>query len=486
MLFTHPVFVFLFLPGLLLLHVLAPKRARNGLLLGASLLFYLWGERAFVLVMLASITGNYGFGRWLGRLQEQGASQRRRKLAVTLAVAFNLGLLFYFKYLAWLWEALAGTLGKGGVDLTLGEAPSIHLPLGISFLTFQALSYIFDVYREEEVPQRKLAPFALYLSLFPQLIAGPIVRYGSIARQLVHRTISLHDVSEGARKFVLGLAKKVLIADVIAVPVDEVFSLPGDQLSMGIAWVGLVGYTLQLYFDFSGYSDMAIGLGRVFGFRFDENFRHPYVSRSVTEFWRRWHISLSTWFRDYVYIPFGGNRGGRARTLVNLSAVFLLCGLWHGAAWNFVLWGAFHGAFLVMERVAKGPWSHGAPRVLQHSYVLFVVMLGWLLFRAPSLDAVGEMTRALLGLNSVPLPLETVGTLIGHRVALAFACGVMFSMPVYPMLLRWRARMGSSRISGAGAVGFDLAETAVLVGLFGLCCMSVAANTYSPFLYFRF
>lgn len=473
MLFTHPVFLFLFLPVLLLLHVVAPRRARNGLLLGSSLLFYLWGERVFVLVMLASILGNYGFGRWLGRTQERGESAGGRRLIVTLAVVFNLGLLFYFKYLEWIWS-------------TLGSAPSIHLPLGISFLTFQALSYIFDVYREEEVPQRRLAPFALYLSLFPQLIAGPIVRYGSIARQLVHRTIDVHDVFEGSRKFILGLAKKVLIADVLAAPVDAVFSLPGEQLSMGVAWVGVIGYTLQLYFDFSGYSDMAIGLGRIFGFRFDENFRHPYISRSVTEFWRRWHISLSSWFRDYVYIPFGGNRLGQARTLVNLSAVFLLCGLWHGAAWNFVLWGAFHGAFLVLERVSKGPWSQGAPRPLQHLYVLLVVMFGWLLFRAPNLDAVGDMSKALLGLNAVPLPLETVRTLIGQRVAIAFACGVLLSIPIYPLLLRWRARMDSSPARRLGAFGFDLTETVVLTGLFILCCMSVAASTYSPFLYFRF
>ncbi len=435
-LFTHPVFVFLFLPVLLLAHALVPRRARNGLLLGASLLFYAWGERVFVLVMLASIAGNFGFGRWLGRLQERGAGGRARGVVLALAVSFNLALLFYFKYLGWAWEALAGFAGQLGLGADGSAAPSIHLPLGISFLTFQALSYIFDVYRREEMPQRKLAPFALYLSLFPQLIAGPIVRYGSIARQLAHRTIGLHDVSEGARRFLQGLAKKVLIADVLAVPVDRVFELPGDQLSFGVAWVGLIGYTLQLYFDFSGYSDMAIGLGQMFGFRFDENFRHPYVARSITEFWRRWHISLSTWFRDYVYIPFGGNRHGQARTLVNLTAVFLLCGLWHGAAWSFVLWGAFHGAFLVIERVSKGPWSAGAPRVLQHGYVLLVVMAGWLLFRAPTLESAAAMSKALLGFRGAPLPLETVGTLVSARVAIAFAAGVVFSMPIYPALLR--------------------------------------------------
>jgi alginate O-acetyltransferase complex protein AlgI len=485
-LFTHPVFLFLFLPALLLLHAVMPRRTRNGLLLGASLLFYAWGEGLFVLVMAASIVGNFGFGRWIGGLNRRDAGRRTRRAALTLAVAFNLGLLFYFKYLGWAWNALASVAGSLGLVGIASEAPSIHLPLGISFLTFQALSYIFDVYRSDELPQRKLGPFALYLSLFPQLIAGPIVRYGSIARQLTQRTIGLHDVSEGARRFLQGLAKKVLIADVLAVPVDRVFELPGDQLSFGVAWVGLVGYTLQLYFDFSGYSDMAIGLGRMFGFRFDENFRHPYVARSITEFWRRWHISLSTWFRDYVYIPFGGNRHGQVRTLVNLTAVFLLCGLWHGAAWSFVVWGAFHGAFLVVERLSRGPWSSGAPRALQHGYVLLVVMAGWLVFRAPTLESAAVMAKALLGLTSVPLPLETVSTLVSSRVAIAFGVGVLFSMPLYPGWLRWRERLKGSAASRATAFGFDALELAALMGLFALAATSVAANTYSPFLYFRF
>jgi len=329
MIFSSTTFLFVFLPLCLGFYYLAPRGLRNTVLLAFSLLFYAWGEALYTGLMLVSILGNHVAGHIVARANTTST----RKAALVMGLVFNLGLLAVFKYLGWLVRSLYGIGTEVGLDLPAHWGNfQIHLPIGISFFTFQAISYLIDVWRNQAAPQRRIQDFALYIALFPQLIAGPIVRYSDVARQLNRRKHRLHLFASGIQRFVQGLAKKVLVANVLAVPVELVLRTPGDEVSTAAAWFAMLAYAGQLYFDFSGYSDMAIGLGRMFGFRFKENFLHPYESRSIHEFWRRWHVSLSSWFRDYLYIPMGGSRVGRVRTYLNLWTVFLLVGLWHGAA----------------------------------------------------------------------------------------------------------------------------------------------------------
>lgn len=365
MVFSSMVFLGLFLPVTFLVYYLVPMRLRNAWLALASIVFYAWGEPRFVILMLASVALNFHCARWLDR-----SASRRAILAA--AVTFNLLVLAIFKYSNFVVENLNVLLEHAGLS-AIAMKP-IALPIGISFYTFHAISYLIDIYRRNAKPSRRLVEYSLYIMLFPQLVAGPIIRYKDIHTQLGQRAATLDDITTGIVRFTMGLAKKVLIANQLGMIADTGFNAPADHLSAGVAWFCLVCYTLQIYFDFSGYSDMAIGLGRLFGFRFPENFRYPYSAGSIQDFWRRWHISLSTWFRDYVYIPLGGNRRGEARTLVNLWIVFLLTGIWHGASWNFVIWGALHGAFLMVERFGR----HSAivvPRIVRMAYVMFVVML---------------------------------------------------------------------------------------------------------------
>ena len=357
MVFSEPAFLFWFLPLLLGAYFLCPRAGRNALLLAASLIFYAWGEGGFVLVMLASIGMNYAFGL----LIERRVSTHKTCAALWLGIIANLLLLAAYKYTGFVSSNLCGLLRWWGVD-TADPLP-VHLPIGISFFTFQAMSYLVDVHRRQVPAQRNPLHVALYISMFPQLIAGPIVRYRDIARQIVDRAVTRQGFASGIRRFAIGLGKKVIIANSLAWPADQIFTIPNHELTTAVAWWGVTCYTLQIYFDFSGYSDMAVGLGRMFGFEFMENFNYPYIARSMTDFWRRWHISLSTWFRDYLYIPLGGNRRGRARTLVNLALVFFLCGLWHGASWTFAIWGLYHGLFLILERRGGGndvPIGHGS------------------------------------------------------------------------------------------------------------------------------
>ncbi len=375
MLFSSPIFLFLFLPILVSLYFLVPRGLRNPVLLLASLIFYAWGEGLYVLVMLAIIAVNYA----LGRLQDQAEGARLRRAILAAGIAVNLGVLISFKYANFLvanLDALLTALGLPAIHL-----PPVHLPLGISFFTFHAISYIVDISRRQVQPGRPLN-FALYMTIFPHSIAGPIVRYSDVADQIRDRSVTMNGFAEGARRFILGLAKKMLIANTLSQVADKVFGLPAGELTAGLSWLGVACYTLQIYFDFSGYSDMAIGLAKLFGIDFLENFDHPYVSRSVTEFWRRWHISLSTWFRDYVYIPLGGNRRGPLRLYANLLVVFCLCGMWHGASWNFLVWGLFHGGLLVVERLGYGRRLQTRPAPLRHAYTMLLVMVGWVFFRA--------------------------------------------------------------------------------------------------------
>ena len=489
MVFSTAVFLFRFLPCVLLVYVLLCAGARllrrspwpvaNLWLLLASLFFYAWGERERVLLMLASILGNWVFGLWVHGRREAGAT----RVPVALALLFNLGLLGWFKYANFFVENVEALTGD---ELTWTR---VVLPIGISFFTFQALSYVIDVARGDAPVQRNPLHFATYVALFPQLVAGPIVRYRDVALQLVDRRIGLAEFTSGARRFSIGLAKKVLVANTVAGLADVAFdSVPGAQLSPALAWAGALAYTVQIYFDFSGYSDMAIGLGRMFGFRFLENFRWPYASASVTEFWRRWHISLSSWFRDYLYIPLGGNRRGSFRTGLHLVTVFFLCGLWHGASWNFVVWGLFHGAFLVIERVGLGAWLERRPRLLRHAYTLLVAVVGWVFFRAESLPRALEHLSAMAFLQAGEPAAWPLGLYLERPVLLALVLGLCGSLPWAPALGRkvgaWAddarawVRLAHWKLELLGGLALVLALLASAARL--------AADTYNPFIYFRF
>jgi alginate O-acetyltransferase complex protein AlgI len=478
MVFSSPLFLLLFLPLTLGAYYCAPRPARNAVLLAASLLFYAWGELRYLPLVIASVL----FNGWIGVRIGDATSPRARRRWLALGVTLNLTVLAVFKYTNFAvenWAAVAPFLGAGPGAIAVATIP---LPLGISFFTFHAISYVVDVYKRNAAPQRNLPTFALYILLFPQLIAGPIIRWRDIADQLAARRERLADVAYGVRRFVLGLAKKVLIANTLGRIADPIFALPPSELTTPLAWLGLACYTLQIYFDFSGYSDMAIGLMRMFGFRILENFNYPYVSRSIREFWRRWHISLSNWFRDYLYVPLGGNRHGRRREYASLVLVFLLCGLWHGASWPFVLWGAWHGVFLVVERAGFGRLLQRAGP-LAHVYALAAVMLGWVLFRCDTLKHAGGFYAALAGFASGDPARQPVAQWL-DPLALATLCvAILFAMPVAPAFARWRDRLALGVRTGAGVLALDVA------GLGALLIVSMAflaAGTYNPFIYFRF
>ena len=349
MLFTSPIFLCVFLPLLLILYSITPRVLKNTLLALASLMFYFWGEVDYAWVFLLSVVFNYLMGRIIGL-----SASSKKSLFLVIACIVNLVLLGYFKYANFIADNINQLLSL--FHFAPIRLDPVHLPIGISFVTFHALSYLIDIKRGTSTEQKDPMDVLLYLALFPQLIAGPIIRYNQIAEQIKNRFFSIDDVYAGIRRFIFGLSKKVLIANQLGLIADSIFSIHGTDITTPLAWLGVTAYTLQLYFDFSGYSCMAIGLAMIFGFRFPENFNYPYISKSIQEFWRRWHISLSSWFRDYLYIPLGGNRHGTARTYFNLVLVFFLCGLWHGSSWNFVIWGLFHGSFLVIERIKLGIW----------------------------------------------------------------------------------------------------------------------------------
>ncbi len=471
MVFSSTTFLFVFLPLVLLLHLaIRPLGWRNALLLSASLFFYAWGEGPVVLTMLLSIGVNYLAGRSLQKRENQAS----RKRVLVLALIFNLALLGFFKYANFLVDNLNVVLEVFGLPFLY--LPTIHLPIGISFFTFQAISYIADVYRGKVDAQRNIYRLALYIALFPQLIAGPIVRYLDIRKALEQRQVTSEGLSKGAQRFIIGLAKKVLIADTLAYVADQLFNAPPTALGADAAWLGVICYTFQIYYDFSGYSDMAIGLGRMFGFHFLENFNYPYIARSLRDFWRRWHISLSTWFRDYLYIPLGGNRGSKYRTFFNLGMVFFLCGLWHGASWNFIIWGMLHGTFLILERTALGKILDRWPAVLQYSYTLLIVIISWVFFRAEDLPQAWQYLQAMFGFNSSTTYYATL--FLNPEIILTLGLATIFAMPVYPILER--------QIQQRAWEGIAWLQMAGLVGLFLLSVMSVIASTYHPFIYFRF
>ena len=478
MVFSSAIFLFLFLPLVLLGHWLAGKRLRNLLLLIASLIFYAWGEGAYVLVMLCSIMLNTLFGRIL----EASQTKPHTKWWLAGMLGLNLLPLLYFKYSIFLMQNLNALLLPENGQLTVPE--HIHLPIGISFFTFQAMSYLIDVYRHTSRARRSVLDVGVYIALFPQLIAGPIVRYHDISAQIRHRIQSVPLFASGIERFIFGLGKKMLIANPMGFIADTIFALPANEIGFATAWLGILCYSLQIYFDFSGYSDMAIGLGRMLGFNFLENFNFPYISRSIREFWRRWHISLSNWFRDYLYIPLGGNRHGQVRTLVNLILVFLVTGLWHGASWNFVIWGLMHGFFLVLERGYWGRFLDKSPLIFQHSYMLLVVLSAWVFFRA------GSLNYSLSYLSSMYSPSMTTAVHPGVDIHLdiAFNCtliaGLMFATPLYPWLAA-KIKRASQNYHLAQSLAYT--SRLILLGfIFYLSILEIAIGSYNPFIYFRF
>ncbi|MBL7938448.1 MAG: MBOAT family protein [Flavobacteriales bacterium] len=483
MVFSSPVFLFLFLPVVLLLVMcVGTLKARNTVLTIASLFFYAWGEVLYAWVMLASILLNYVMGRWL----EASVTHAGRKVVLTLALLANLGMLGWFKYANFIGENLGALFHSFGLELPPFDP--VHLPIGISFFTFQGLSYVIDVYRREVPAQRKPGHIALYIALFPQLIAGPIVRYQDVAAEIDERRMDVKGFAIGARRFIIGLGKKLLIADTCARVADAVFALPDATMPASVAWLGTIAYSIQIYFDFSGYSDMAIGMGRMFGFHFLENFNFPYIASSVRELWQRWHISLTTWFRDYVYIPLGGSRGGTFNTYRNLVAVFLLTGLWHGASWNFLFWGLFHGLFLVFERLGLERTLKRLPYLLGVVYTLLIWNLSWALFHTETLDLALNFARSLFGMASAPGHLYA-SVYLSNDVLFALILGACASTPILRTLLgriRERASAWTPAIRSIAARSYEVLDVTVHVGILLLCAMHMASSTYDPFIYFRF
>ena len=462
MLFSGIPFLFYFLPCVLALYFIVPKTFKNGVLLLFSLLFYAWGEPRYVALMVATIGLFYGCGLAIGKSE----SQQLKKFWLAVSVVLSLTSLAVFKYA----DFLIGTVGSlAGAKLGL---LNLALPIGISFYTFQCLSYTIDVYRGRVEPQKNIIDFGAYVSLFPQLIAGPIVRYADIARQLQNRTHSWEKISEGLRRFLIGLSKKILLANSFG----QLTALYADtaEKSVVFCWVYAIAFTLQIYFDFSGYSDMAIGLGKVFGFDFMENFDYPYMSSSITEFWRRWHISLGSWFRDYVYIPLGGNRVKAGRWVINVLVVWMLTGLWHGAAWNFVLWGLLYGVFLMLEKWGKSVLDK-APILLRRIYVLLIVVLGFVLFNAESLPAALADLGGMFGFAGLPVS-NQLTTYYLRSYGVLLLAGVVGATPLMRNLFRkWQ----NTKV-------FAIVEPVLLLAALLVCTAYLVDGSFNPFLYFRF
>lgn len=468
MIFSSPIFLFLFFPVTYLVYRGLPRGGRNAWLALASLVFYAFGQPEYVLLLLASVLVNYLFGAALMR------ARTGRRLLVGGAAALNLLALGGFKYL----DFAAGTVNRlTGAGLPL---PGIALPVGISFFTFQGLSYVIDVYRAPESGTRRFGKLLLYLCFFPQLIAGPIIQYHDVSDQIDRRELTPALTLSGLERFITGLAKKLLLADTAGAVADAVFAMTAAELDFRLAWLGAVCYTLQIYFDFSGYSDMAIGLGRMFGFRFRENFELPYVSRSIKEFWRRWHISLSAWFRDYLYIPLGGNRKGRFRTGCNKFLVFFATGLWHGASWTFVLWGLWHGLFAVLEDVGAVP-ARLRRSALGHVYAMLVIVPGFVLFRADTLGQAGLLLGQMFtGFSVTPLHTLALRGLLDPYTVCVLVCALLLAAGLPQRALRRFDR------SGAPAPVRDGVHAALSIGLFLASMVTLAGAAFDPFIYFRF
>lgn len=464
------------------LYLIAPKWWRNGILLASSLLFYWVGGNEHIWVLIGSIVANYALGMALGA---EPIPAERRKILI-LALVVNLTLLFYYKYANFAVRQVNSVAGR-----QLIHSPGIMLPIGISFFTFQALSYVIDVYAGRVAVQKNILDFGLYIALFPQLIAGPIVRYRDIAAQIKDRLHGLDKFHSGLVRFAIGLAKKVVIANTLGAVADAVFQLRTEEVSLPVAWFGIGCYAFQILYDFAGYSDMAIGLGRMFGFEFLENFNYPYISKSLMEFWRRWHISLSTWFRDYLYIPLGGNRVAPARHYGNLLLVFALCGFWHGASWNFLVWGLWHGAFLIIEHTPLRRGLDRLPAPFRHLYVILVVCIGWAIFRINGISQASAFIGCMFDFGAVPSAPVNIGEFLNLKTGLVFAVAALFAMPVAPWACAVWRRLGAApelkpALRGIYAIAHEIVLGLVAVGLVIISALMLASAGYNPFIYFRF
>jgi alginate O-acetyltransferase complex protein AlgI len=468
MLFSSIVFLFTFLPAVMLLYYLLPVRFRNVILLLASLVFYAWGEPVYLFLMLLSILFNYFSGLDIARnLQDKRAAKR----SLVFNLIINLAVLGFFKYEGFVLDTLNGILP---VHISYHALP---LPIGISFYTFQILSYIIDVYRGNVKVQTNLPNFALYVTMFPQLIAGPIVQYADVDEQLASREISRTKFGEGSMYFIRGLAKKVLLANTSGMIFTEVSGLAKDNIAVMTAWLGAFAYMFQIYFDFSGYSDMAIGLGKMFGFEFNMNFNYPYVSKSITEFWRRWHISLSSWFRDYVYIPLGGNRVSKIKHIRNLLIVWFLTGLWHGAAWNFVAWGLYYGVILIIEKYLLSQVLDRLPDVVRHIYSIVLVVIGWVLFFSSSFGQAADYIRVMFGAGAHGFADRESMYLLTSNLILWLIL-IFGSTPL--VHFRYEHMLRSKKWNTT------IINSVVYAALFIVCIAYLVTETYNPFLYFRF
>lgn len=474
MLFSSITFLFMFLPATLLLYYISPVKIKNIVLLICSLLFYAWGEPRYVLVMLVMVCVGYGMGR-LTDIQRKKQNKTGARVVLVCTIIIDIGVLFFFKYMGFFASSVR-TLS--GINLKLTE---FSLPLGISFYTFQLLSYNIDVYRGTIEVQKNIRKLFTYITLFPQLVAGPIVRYDVVCSQLDRRTVDMESFGEGSKRFIIGLAKKVLLAN-MAGEIHEMISKTADaQNTILLMWICSFAFTVQIYFDFSGYSDMAIGLGRMFGFTFPENFDYPYISKSITEFWRRWHITLSSWFRDYIYIPLGGNRGSVLKTLRNLFVVWLLTGLWHGAAWNFVLWGLYYFVLLVLEKFILGTCLNKVPKIISHIYTLFFVNLGWVLFSYESLSELKHVLLSMFGGGGLIFCNDYTFYII-RSYACFFGIALIASTPLMKKLF-------SNAGETTGKSKSKVRDFIVAAWMFFLLVVSTAAlasASFNPFLYFRF
>ncbi|EEH96845.1 hypothetical protein CSBG_00471 [Clostridium sp. 7_2_43FAA] len=467
MVFSSSVFIFMFLPLSLVSYYISGKKIKNYILLLASLFFYAWGGMNYLKVLIISILINYIFGLLVDKTIDK---KHLRRFFLILGIILNLALLFYYKYYDFFLENI-NTIFNMNLELK-----KIVLPIGISFFTFQGMSYIIDIYRNDGKVNKNIFSVALYISLFPQLVAGPIIKYKAVDEQIRNRKESIDYFSYGINRFVIGLGKKIIISDMLGAISDNIFLLANSSgIDMITAWIGAICYTLQIYFDFSGYSDMAIGLGHLFGFKFPENFNYPYISRSITEFWRRWHISLSTWFKEYLYIPLGGNR--RGNVYFNLVVVFLVTGLWHGASWNFVIWGLWHGLFMIIERLIRDKaWYKKIPLIIKIFITIFIVIIGWVLFKATTLKEGLRYLSIMFGLVNFSNITFEFTYFISRKFILLIIIGIIASTPIPKNIF--------NRYKGIKA--FELIKTILIILLFIVSIIFMVNSTYSPFIYFQF
>lgn len=473
MVFSSLLFLFRFLPAVLLLYYIAPRKIRNLVLFLFSLLFYAWGEPKYVFLMLFSITMDFFMGQMVAKSKARN-NRKAAKRFLTISIVVNLSILAFFKYA----DFIIGTINSvAGLSLPM---LSIPLPIGISFFTFQTMSYVIDVYKGATKVQKNWVNYGTYVSMFPQLIAGPIVQYKTIAEQMEHRRENASDFAEGIHRFLMGMGKKVLLANTIGLLCDAVMALEITQVPVLTAWLGAIAYTFQIYFDFSGYSDMAIGLGKMFGFHFLENFNYPYISRSITEFWRRWHISLSSWFKEYVYIPLGGNRRGVLLQARNILVVWMLTGIWHGASWNYVLWGVYYGILLMLEKFLLKPVLKHLPGVLKNVYTMVLVIFGWVLFKCEDLSYCFSYLKAMVGgFHAGWIGRESMYLLRNYGALLVI---LLFGCTMIPKKIGHRITGKFGKTSWIGLV----LRIVWYGGIFLISLAYLVDATYNPFLYFRF